>query len=252
MIEWTVVASSGATFHVSTAAGTADSATISIRYICWGCIRRTAANWLLGALCRQQGSLGILNAHLFLADCHVATATNHCSAGHWIDTTVEALKRQLLKCTEFPNRQRAFKTWRMERAEWRLKLQSFEFYFDSESWLKRKQNSLTPFKWCDMPGTYVVPGVHLMQFRFSAGRWREPWQRMANRSSSAISEHNDCRSVWAFFFEFQQNSKIATKIASARPHSSTTNTPPDTENSEHILYSAWAIMRIQCASKIRH
>lgn len=35
------------------------------------------------------------------------------------------------------------------------------------------------------------------------------------------------RSVWAFFFEFQQNSKMATNMASARPHSKTTNTPPE-------------------------
>lgn len=33
-------------------------------------------------------------------------------------------------------------------------------------------------------------------------------------------------SVWAFFFEFQQNSNIATTIAIARPQSSTTKTPP--------------------------
>jgi len=36
------------------------------------------------------------------------------------------------------------------------------------------------------------------------------------------------RSLWAFFFEFQQNSNIATRIARARPQSSTTNTPPAT------------------------
>lgn len=34
------------------------------------------------------------------------------------------------------------------------------------------------------------------------------------------------RSVRAFFLEFQQNSSIATMIARARPHKSTTNTPP--------------------------
>lgn len=49
---------------------------------------------------------------------------------------------------------------------------------------------------------------------------------MAKRSSSAISEQSDCRSFWAFFFEFQQNSKIATRIAKARPQRRTTNTPP--------------------------
>jgi len=34
-------------------------------------------------------------------------------------------------------------------------------------------------------------------------------------------------SDWAFFLEFQQNSRIATRIASARPQSSTTKTPPE-------------------------
>lgn len=33
-------------------------------------------------------------------------------------------------------------------------------------------------------------------------------------------------SCWAFLFEFQQNSKIATTMAIAKPHRSTTNTPP--------------------------
>jgi hypothetical protein len=33
-------------------------------------------------------------------------------------------------------------------------------------------------------------------------------------------------SCWAFRFEFQQNSKMATTMAIARPHSRTTNTPP--------------------------
>jgi hypothetical protein len=34
----------------------------------------------------------------------------------------------------------------------------------------------------------------------------------------------------AFLLEFQQNSKIATTTANARPHKSTTNTPPATHN----------------------
>jgi hypothetical protein len=34
----------------------------------------------------------------------------------------------------------------------------------------------------------------------------------------------------AFLLEFQQNSKIATTTANARPHKSTTNTPPATSN----------------------
>ncbi len=33
-------------------------------------------------------------------------------------------------------------------------------------------------------------------------------------------------SCWALRFEFQQNSKMATTMAIARPHSRTTNTPP--------------------------
>lgn len=41
-----------------------------------------------------------------------------------------------------------------------------------------------------------------------------------------ISLHNDCRPCAAFFFEFQQNSNIATKMASANPHNKTTKTPP--------------------------
>lgn len=76
-------------------------------------------------------------------------------------------------------------------------------------------------------GTYVVPGLHRVHARFNAGRCREPWHRTAKRNSSAISEHNDWRSVCAFFFEFQQNSNIATKIANAKPHNNTTNTPPE-------------------------
>lgn len=91
---------------------------------------------------------------------------------------------------------------------------------------------LTPFRWWDIPGTYVVPGVHLIQFRFNAGRCRDPRHRNANRNSSAISEQIDCRSACAFFFEFQQNSKIATNIASANPHIKTTNTPPKHTQSE--------------------
>lgn len=35
-------------------------------------------------------------------------------------------------------------------------------------------------------------------------------------------------SCWALRFEFQQNSKMATTMAIAKPHSRTTNTPPVT------------------------
>lgn len=84
-------------------------------------------------------------------------------------------------------------------------------------------------------GTYVVPGLHFVQFRFRAGLCLDPWQRTANLNSSAISEHNDCLSVWAFFLLFQQNSNIATSIANARPHSNTTNTPPTSRKFENII-----------------
>ena len=49
---------------------------------------------------------------------------------------------------------------------------------------------------------------------------------MANLNSSAISEHRLCLSFMAFLRLFQQNSSMATMMARARPHSSTTNTPP--------------------------
>lgn len=45
------------------------------------------------------------------------------------------------------------------------------------------------------------------------------------------------RSVWAFFFEFQQNSKMATNIANANPQRRTTKTPPkNSKESENINY----------------
>lgn len=45
-------------------------------------------------------------------------------------------------------------------------------------------------------------------------------------------------SVWAFFLEFQQNSRIATRIASARPQSSTTKTPPGMTRPEAHYFNA--------------
>lgn len=45
-------------------------------------------------------------------------------------------------------------------------------------------------------------------------------------------------SDWVFFLEFQQNSRIATRIASARPHSSTTKTPPGTTKPEAHYFNA--------------
>lgn len=88
MINRTVIANFGTTFQISTAAGTANVATVSI---CRRYIGRTAANWLLIALCRQQGSLGILNTHLLLVNGHAAR-TNYGRTSHWIDATVETLK----------------------------------------------------------------------------------------------------------------------------------------------------------------
>ena len=74
--------------------------------------------------------------------------------------------------------------------------------------------------------TYVFSGEHLEQLLLRAGFCLDPWHLMANLSSSAISEHKLWWSIWEFLREFQQNSKTATTMATAKPHSSTTNTPP--------------------------
>ena len=74
--------------------------------------------------------------------------------------------------------------------------------------------------------TYVFSGEHLEQLLLRAGFCLEPWHLIANLSSSAISEHKLWWSICEFFLEFQQNSKTATTIATAKPHNNTTNTPP--------------------------
>lgn len=43
-------------------------------------------------------------------------------------------------------------------------------------------------------------------------------------------------SDWAFFFEFQQNSRTATRMARARPQTSTTKTPPGTGKTGSSLF----------------
>ena len=74
---------------------------------------------------------------------------------------------------------------------------------------------------------FLLPsGEHLEQLLLSAGFCLDPWQRIANLSSSAISEQRLCLSFMAFFLEFQQNSNMATIMANAKPHNRTTNTPP--------------------------
>lgn len=45
-------------------------------------------------------------------------------------------------------------------------------------------------------------------------------------------------SDWTFFLEFQQNSRIATRIASASPQSSTTKTPPGMRKPEARYFTA--------------
>ena len=73
---------------------------------------------------------------------------------------------------------------------------------------------------------FLPSGEHLEQLLLSAGFCLEPWQRIAKRNSSAISLQRLCLSFIAFFREFQQNSRIATIIASAKPQRRTTKTPP--------------------------
>ena len=72
----------------------------------------------------------------------------------------------------------------------------------------------------------MFSGEHLEQLLLRAGFCLEPWHLIANLSSSAISEHKLWWSICEFFLEFQQNSKTATTIATAKPHNNTTNTPP--------------------------
>ena len=80
--------------------------------------------------------------------------------------------------------------------------------------------------WKNYVKTYVFSGEHLEQLLLRAGFCLEPWHLIANLSSSAISEHKLWWSICEFFLEFQQNSKTATTIATAKPHNNTTNTPP--------------------------
>ena len=80
--------------------------------------------------------------------------------------------------------------------------------------------------WKNYVKTYVFSGEHLEQLLLRAGFCLEPWHLIANLSSSAISEHKLWWSIWEFFREFQQNSKMATIIATAKPQSKTTKTPP--------------------------